>query len=247
MNSKKAQKSLKQSANIRPAIILVIGIVLIIAALIGFTWVNYRFSVENPGGNDFLARWMGARYWLLKGISPYDQQVSLATQIAIYGHPADPKVGDDINHFVYPFTVMIFLAPFGMLDYLPARALWMTTLEICLFVLVFLSLRLAEWKVSVFKAGMLSLFSILWYHGMRTILLGQFAAIDALLVVAALVMIQRRKDFWAGLFLALATAKPQMVYLVILFVMIWALSTQRREILWGFLSVGGLILAISLL
>jgi len=234
-------------ANIRSSFILFIGMILIIAALVGLTWVNYRFSMENPGGNDFLARWMGARYWLLKGISPYDKQVSLATQIAIYGHPADPKAGEDINHFIYPFTAMIFFAPFGMLEYLPARALWMTTLEICLFVLALISLRLAEWNVSAIKAGLLAIFSILWYHGMRTILVGQFAAIDALLVVAALFMIQRKKDFIAGLFLAMATAKPQMVYLVILFVLIWSISAGRREILWGFLSMGGLFLAVSLL
>ena len=247
MNCQKPHKSWRLLDNTRSSFILIIGIILIVAAFIGLTWVNYHFSVENPGGNDFLARWMGARYWIMKGISPYDKQVSLATQIAIYGHPADPKIGEDLNHFVYPFTAMIFFAPFGMLEFLPARALWMTLLEICLFVLAIISLRLAEWRVSAFKAGLLALFSVLWYHGMRTILVGQFAAINALLVVVALFMIQRKMDFFAGLFLALATAKPQMVYLVILFVLIWAFANRRREIVWGFLSVGGLLLAISLL
>ncbi|HNB54970.1 MAG TPA: hypothetical protein PK530_23675, partial [Anaerolineales bacterium] len=62
---------------------LMIG--LLLAAGIGLTIFNYRFAVQNPGGNDFLARWMGARFWLKEGISPYDPQVSLATQQMIYG------------------------------------------------------------------------------------------------------------------------------------------------------------------
>jgi len=60
----------------REPLILILLVLFVVGGVAGLTWMNYRFSVQNPGGNDFLARWMGARKWLMEGISPYDQRVS---------------------------------------------------------------------------------------------------------------------------------------------------------------------------
>jgi hypothetical protein len=59
-------------------------IVLILAALVLLFFVNYQFVQDEPGGNDFLARWMGAKSWLIDGLSPYDPEVSLRTQEFFY-------------------------------------------------------------------------------------------------------------------------------------------------------------------
>jgi len=212
--------------------------------LAGLTWANYRFSVQNPGGNDFLARWMGAHKWLMEGISPYDEKVSLATQNMIYGHPADVSKGEDINHFVYPLTSMIFFGPFGLLEYLPARALWMTLLQLSLAGLAILSLKLVRWTISPVRMAVMILFSVLWYHGARTIIVGQFAAIEALLLIGALLLIYKEQDGFAGLLLALATTKPQMSYLIIPFVLFWAYSRQRFTVFSGFFgSLVGIFVA----
>ena len=225
----------------RGPVLLILLILVVIAALVGLTWANYQFSLQNPGGNDFLARWMGARYWVMEGISPYDEQVSLASQEVIYGHPADISQGEDKNHFVYPLYSMIFFAPFGPLEYNLARALWMTLVEVSLFLLAIVSLRLVEWQVPVYKAVVLVIFTLLWYHGVRTVILGQFAGLNALLVALALLLIMRKQDFAGGMLLALSTTKPQMVFLLVPFVFLWALSTRRRDIIGGLL-VGMVVL-----
>ena len=182
----------------RGNILLIALIISVIAVLIGLTWANYRFAQQNPGGNDFLARWMGAHYWVVDGISPYDERVSLASQQAIYGHPADISQGEDKNHFVYPLHSMLFFAPFGPLDYTLARALWMTLLEVSLFLLAIVSIRLADWRVSPLKSIALILFTLLWYHGVRTVIIGQFAGLNALIIALALLLIMRKQDFVAG-------------------------------------------------
>ncbi len=41
--------------------------------LIGLFVANYSFVRQSPGGNDFLARWTGAHYWLVEGVNPYDE------------------------------------------------------------------------------------------------------------------------------------------------------------------------------
>ena len=86
-----------------------LSILLITISLAGLAWINYRFSLQNPGGNDFMTYWNPARYWLLNGFSPYDERVTQATQEIIYGRPADIARGDDLNIFVYPMFSMIFV------------------------------------------------------------------------------------------------------------------------------------------
>lgn len=226
---------------IRATILLLIG-----GAIVGLFWTNYRFAQQNPGGNDFLARWSGAYYWVMRGISPYDPQVSLASQEMIYGRPADASKGEDIAHFVYPLHSMLFFALFGLFEFTFARALWMTLLEICLVMLGVVSIRLANWKVSPMRLAVLLLFSLLWYHGTRTVIIGQFAGLNALLITLALFLIQKKRDFAAGSLLALSTAKPQMAYLILPFVFLWAISTRRRDIIGGILITGSLLLAASL-
>ncbi len=204
--------------------VLLLGVALLLGAL---TFANYRFSTQAPGGNDFLARWVGARAWVVDGRSPYDPQVSLESQQRIYGRPADPAQGEDVAHFVYPLPSMIFFAPFGLLPYPLARALWMTLLEVGLLLLPILSLRIHRWQPSPAMLAVLLLFSLLWYHGVRSVIVGQFAVIEAVLMIGALFAIQRREDSLAGILLGLSIAKPQMPFLLIPFVLLWGISRRR--------------------
>lgn len=219
-------------------------LVLIFIALIGgLAYANYQFALNSPGGNDFLARWTGARYWVVEGINPYDPEVSLAAQRMIYGRAADPSAGEDVAHFVYPLPAMVFFAPFGLLAYPLARAFWMTILEIGLPLLGFLSLSVARWKPSRGLLGFFFLFSIFWYHGMRAVIIGQFAVIEAVLLVGALLAIQRDSDAFAGILLGLSISKPQMAYLLVLFVLIWSLSVRRWQVI--FWTLGTLLVLIG--
>jgi hypothetical protein len=219
--------------------------ILLAATIGGMVWINYRFSVDNPGGNDFLARWMGAHMWLMEGLSPYDFRVSEASQVFIYGRPALPENGEDVAHFVYPMYSMVFFAPFGLLEYVTARTIWMTLLEVCAIGLVIVGLRAADWKPNVWLTALLFLFSLVWYHGTRTIIIGQFAGINAFLIILALYWIKEGQDVPAGVVLALTTAKPQMVFLLVPFVLLWAFSHRRLGILGGFFIALGSLLAVS--
>ncbi len=225
----------------------IIFIIAVLVAISTLTWVNYRFSVIYPGGKDFLARWMGARMWLTEGISPYDERVSLATQQEILGHPANPAQGEDKDHFVYPLTAMVFFGPFGLLEYIPARALWMTLLELSLAASAIISVRLVKWSPSLPVTIALVLFSVIWYHGLRTVIIGQFAGINALLIAGALLAIRQEKDILGGSLFALATAKPQMVLLIIPFVLLWALSRKRWGLIKGFLGSFLILLVATLI
>lgn len=225
-------------------VVLLIGLFIF---LIGLGVTNYSFVRQSPGGNDFLARWTGAHYWLVEGVNPYDEEVSLAAQTMIYGRPADPSKGEDIAHFVYPLPAMLFFGPFGFLPFPMARAIWMTILEICLVVIGLIGLRLARWSPDRFTQAFIILFSILWYHGARSVIVGQFAVIEAVLIALALLAIQSELDEAAGIVLALTITKPQMSFLIIPFVLIWSIRARRLKIVGWFLGWTTVLIAGSLI
>ncbi len=174
-------------------------------------------------------------------------RVGLASQEIIYGRPADIANGEDQNLFVYPMFSMIFFAPFGALDYLPARALWMTVLELALLTLTFISLKLSGWKVSPPGLAALLLFSLLWYPGVRTLILGQYAGINALLIVGGIFMVQQKRDALAGILLALSMIKPQMSFLIIPFTLLWGFSTRRWRLVQSLLGSSIILWAVPML
>lgn len=231
----------------RPLWMQVVTGLAVIGALIALTIANFRFAEQFPGGNDFLGRWMGARFWVREGISPYDPQVGRASQQLIYGRAVDREAGEDIQDFLYPFPAMVFFAPFGALPYTLARAIWMTILEVSLPILALIGIALADWKPRRAVLVSLLFFSVFWYHGTRAVIVGQFAVIEALLMVGALLAIKRGSDPLAGILLGLSIAKPQMAVLFIPFVLLWAAWARRWSIVvWGVGTITGL-LAVSVL
>jgi hypothetical protein len=210
-----------------PTIILVV--VLILAGLVGLTWANYRFVVTNPGGNDFIPGWLGARLFITKGWSPYGDQVKTEIQKQFYGGTV-PQ-GTEIT-FDYPLYSALVFAPFAMVpDYTLARAVWMTVLEASLLAIALLSIFLVRWRVSpLFLAGFL-VFSILWYHALGVLVSGDVVILCTLFVVLALLLIRNGFDAGAGFFLALSTIKPNIVILLVLLVLLWGVSQRRWQLI----------------
>jgi len=226
-------------------VLLAASIVVITLALLTVT--NYRYVLQTGGGNDFMVLWRAAHLWITNGISPYDPAVSTANQEAIYGRAANPLGGEDLAHFVYPLPAAMLLAPFGVLPLSVARAIWMTLLEISLLLLAAIGLALSGWRPGRPLVLFLAVFSVLWYHGLRAVILGQFAVLNAVFMLAALLAIQRGHDRAAGILLGFSILKPQMSVLLIPFVLFWAGWARRWQIVaWTLGSIGALM-ALSLL
>jgi hypothetical protein len=214
------------------------GLILIsITILLGLSFANYHFVVQNPGGNDFLVHWVGSRALLVDGISPYSDEVALRIQEIAYGRPALPSEHE--LRVAYPlYSVGIFL-PFAIIsDYNLARALWMTALEVGLLGLALLSLRLTGWKPRIWLLAVFLLFTLTWYHSARALINGNAVVLVAVFIAGALVAIQTGRDELAGILLALSTIKPQVVILLVVFVWVWAISVRRWGIVnWTVLSL----------
>ena len=223
---------------------IVILILAVMVVLFGLTWANYRFAVQEPGGNDFIPYWVGTRLFWLQGQSPYGPETSLEIQKMIFGRPAHS--GEDQHRFVYPFYTIVIVGPFATIgDYNLARAAWMTFLELSAFGLAAVSISLARWKLSKRMLGFLFVFTAFWYHGFRPVINGNAAVFCALLIAAAFLLIREERDVLAGSLLALATIKPQAVVLLAVYVLIWAASRRRWKLIGSFLGSLGLLVVLS--
>ncbi len=206
------------------------GILLLaLLCLAVLTRVNFQFAESSPGGNDFLARWMGARF-MLKGISPYDDRVASETQKWIYGHAADPSRGEDLSRFAYPLYSMILFAPFGFFDFNTARALWMTVLEAGTVAFAILAAALAGWEGRRGKTVVWILFCLFGYFGFRAVINGNPIVLVSLFLALALVLMEKGHPLPAGILLAFAAIKPQVVIIPILWIVVWCLFRKRYPV-----------------
>lgn len=222
-------------------IFLVVG-----GALAALTWGNYTYASRNPGGNDFLVHWMGTRALIKDGVSPYSDETAVRIQTFAYGRPAQP--GEHELRVAYPLYSIALFAPFALIDdFVLARAAWMTLLEIGLVGLAFLSLRLANWKPSPFLLAFLLIFSIFWYHGLRTLINGNAVVLVAAGLVAALLALRNGWEELAGVLFAFTTIKPQVVVLVLAFVFVWGMFNRKWRLLGWMMATVALLSASAAL
>jgi hypothetical protein len=203
------------------------------------------FTSRYPGANDFYSRWAGARAFWREGLNPYSEVATRQIQQGIYGRPA--RDNEDPGPFAYPFYVAILIWPLVYLPYSWASAIWLALLQFALLAALFLTIDLYRWRPPLWLTTFSALWMILFYHGARTIILGQVAGLVYLGLVLSLWALHRRADGWAGIALAFCTIKPQMVYLIIPFLLLWGWQQQRRRFLSYFgVTLAGLV-GVSLL
>lgn len=217
----------------RPDLYFLVVVLIALIIMAGVTWINYQFVLDNPGGGAFLPGWAGAKAWRELDISPYNPLAARIAHEIAYGGPAPPW--KDQYLFVSPFYAVLVFGPFtGVEDFVLARAYWMTALEVSLVALAVFSLMITRWNPPKVLLGAFILFVLGGYHSLIPVVDGNVGVLVALLVVLGLFFVQNKQDGLAGIVLALATIKPQMVFLLILFVLLWAYSMRRLSILSGF-------------
>ena len=208
-----------------------------ILVLAGLVWGNYRYAKNNPGGNDFLVHWLGNRLFITEGQSPYSDETALAIQKMVYGRAA--RTGEHELRVAYPLYSLLLFAPFSLIsDYVLARAVWMTVLEISLVLISYLSIRLTNWKPGIGILAVFLIFSIFWYHALRPLINGNAVILITLFVVGAIYCIRHKQDELAGVLLAFSTIKPQVVLLIVLYIIYWAIRKKRWQlVIWFFTSI----------
>jgi len=190
---------------------------------------------------DFHPRWLGLRAMFRDGVDPYSDEVTLAIQQQMYGRPARPD--EDQIAFAYPLHVMALVGPLALLPLPVAQALWFSLLKASLLTFIVFAPWAVGWRPPTWLLALTALFTLGLYHNVWAMILGQISIVVAVLI--ALTWWGLRTGRWrlAGTCLALTTIKPQMIFLLVPALLIWAVYRRRWRLVIAFaVTLGAMIL-----
>lgn len=205
-----------------------------------------------PRGNlsDLYPRWLGAHELLLHHRDPYSFEVTREIQIGYYGRPLDPTRPNDPRDqqgFAYPVYVTFLLAPTIFLPFGTVEAGFRWFLVALMVATVLLWVRLLRWRPSLTVRATLVVLTVGSFPVMQGIKLQQLSLLISALIAGCAALLATGHLLLAGVLLAFATIKPQLVLPVAAWFLLWAFSDWRRRqnLVWGFGFTMAVFLAAS--
>lgn len=205
-----------------------------------------------PRGNlsDIYPRWLGTRELLLRGRSPYSPEITLESQTGFYGRPLDPNQGPTYRYqqgFYYPVYVIFLFAPTIHLPFEIVRRGFLLGFAALTVISVPLWLRVVRWRVPMSAQAAIAIFTLGSLPVMQGLKIQQMTLLVAPLLAVAMALLAADRQFAAGIILALATIKPQLVWLLLFWLLIWTAGDWRRRLRWAgsFLLTMGILWAAS--
>jgi len=202
-----------------------------------------------PRGNlsDLYPRWLGARELLLHHRNPYSPEITREIQTGYYGRPLDPTRSADPHdeqRFAYPVYVVFLLAPIIGLPFPVVAIVFRWLLLLLTAVSALLWLRALRWKVSCTTLAIVLLLTLGSFPTIQGMKLQQLSLLVSAMIAAAAALLVAGHLATAGILLALATIKPQLVFLLVPVLMLWVISDwpARKRLVWGFAATMLLLL-----
>lgn len=181
----------------------------------------------------------------LQGKDPYSAEVTRTIQRAYYGRALTPS--DNVNRMAYVYpphsaVVLAFLAPF---DWETSRRLFLVLAFFLTVATVPAWIRIAgvQWhrrSVLIATFGVLGSWPVIW-----ALRLQQPTILVAGLIAIACILLRKGHDASAAAFLAFATIKPQLISILMLWLLLRAVLLRRHRFLLAFVATTGILLAIG--
>jgi hypothetical protein len=204
----------------------------------------------SPRGNlsDLYPRWLGARELLLHHRDPYGSEITREIQIGYYGRPLDPTRPTDPKDqqgFAYPVFVVFLLSPTVTLPFSAVQAGFRWFLVALTVATVLVWLRTLRWRASLTTMAILIVLTLGSFQALQGIKLQQLSLLVGGLVAVSALLLSENYLAPAGILLALATIKPQLAFLLVVWLLLWAISDwhRRQNFVWGFVSTMAVLLA----
>jgi hypothetical protein len=220
-----------------------VAIVLVLDLAVTYWGLTARL----PGANDFYVVWRATQAWLQEGMDPYGAETMHRIQLDLFGQSQLPEGHHyGFDGFAYPLYTVLPIMPLTWLPYAWAEAIWLTGLQVAVITLGFLALHLYDWRPAPALVALWVLWTIIFYPVTRAFFLGQLSLPVAACLALSLWAISKRRDGWAGIFLALTTIKPQMVLLTLPWLLWWTAWQRRWRLWWGLGGALGVLFLVSL-
>jgi len=189
-------------------------------------------GVDYSYGGDFYPVWLTGRALLRQRTNPYTQETTREIQIGLYGRTMDNRPGDypaEYRAFSYPLYTDLLAAPLLWLDFDTVRIVLtlllvpLTAASVIFWVRAF---RLRASRLALIIAIVLTLASYPVLEGLYALQAGLLAAAVLAFSMGAL---SRNRFALSGILLAVASVKPQMIWLLAVSLLLWAISDWKHR------------------
>ena len=205
---------------------IIIGLLLIVALLIGLLWGNFQLAELNFSGEGFLVQWIGIRSLVTGGDSPYSDLITSQIQESISDQ--NSFLAQNPTAYSSPLYSAIVVFPFALIkDNILSRAIWLTLQLISIFIILLVGLKITGWRPKWYIFLLYSLLIIFSFHVLIPWLDGGLSIWAALFLTLAFLAIRNHWNEVGGVLLALSAIQPQMTILVIVFTLIWVVSKRN--------------------
>ena len=206
------------------------------------------------GGGDFYVHWVAGRGFLFENhkhgkyrvqnedkivdsgsqrIDPYSGEIPARVQKLVYGGSA--KAGDEPYILDTPFQILLLYFPFSLLsDPTLARAIFTLILELALFALAILSLRLTEWEAPRIFTVLFIFFAVFNFYTFQAIYEANPVLILWLLYIGILFTYREELDELTGALMAFSLYywEVGLPFLVLVFLRVY--YEKRTRVFAGF-------------
>jgi hypothetical protein len=246
----------------RRSILTLTAVLLLSAGMVGFfvgLWIPAsRRVMMREGlaggygyGNDFYQVWLTSREMLRYRADAYSPEMQRNIEIGLYGRELDRKLpGDATTPFrgdCYPLHASVLALPLAPLPFRGVQVVLSVLLPVGVMVTMLLwcsVLQVHTATSNVIAVVLLALSSVPVLEGLYAL---QTSLVIALLIASAIFLVGRRQLFAAGSLLAVATVKPQLILLLMVWLTAWALAEWRERwlLLFGFGGTAFVLLGVT--
>lgn len=165
--------------------------------------------------------------------------MTLKIQEGYYGRRLDPMRPNDPKDqqgFAYPVYVVFLLAPVINLSFSTVMLAFYWLLGVLTAISVWLWLKVLRWRVAGAGVGACLLLTLGSFAAVQGIKLEQLSLLVAALLAGSAAGAARGWLSLSGALLAIATIKPQLAWLTVVWLLLWAISDwrARKNLLFGF-------------
>ena len=200
-------------------------------------------------GNDLYPTWISTREWLNHGRDPYSPDVTREIQTGLYGRALDPHRPNeplDQHAFSYPAYLDLLFWPGAQISFRIVRIIAACILLLLTIASVILWLRALNWRLQPTWIACILLLTLGSYATLEGLFAAQLGLLIAFLLSAAVYAIRQNRFLIAGILMALATVKPQVSSLALLYLLVWTGYHKRHSFHIGFFSTLALLFVVSL-
>jgi len=199
-------------------------------------------------GRDFYPIWLTARFAIREHHDLYSQEMTREIQTGLFGRPLDPGIPTDpltdYRTFAYPaFTDLLFW-PTASLPFPIVRIVMAVLLAALTMASILLWVYALEWRVSAIWIGVIVILTLGSYPVLEGLHANQLGLAVGSLLAAALLALKKDRYLLAGVLMALTTIKPQMSLLVLIYLLLWSATSDRKRRLF-YVGLGSMLALLS--